>query len=415
MLKQLRGPTRLLLSLLVIMSLFAAACGDDDDTSAGDDGATTDDGTNSDDGTTTDDGTNSDDGTEEPAETVTVTIGLMEDLSGPIEPFGRKVVNGAVLAVEQFNASQDAIIVETVEEDTASDQANAGPSMRQLAGDDSVLAVLGPTATTAIPIASPLAEEIGLTVLAPTSTGALEDGVLNEWMFRVAPITGPSFPVAVGEMKDLLGFETVGIFYDPSNASSQGEVDLLNANAEALGYEIVGTETAEAGQTDLSGVVSNLAGENPDAIWISHADIAVMSAFMIQARERGIEADFIGAAPFTNAEIFELAGDAGEGSTTFVPFLASNPEVADFVAAYEERWGEAPDVFAAEGYAGTQVLLNAIANAAELTRAAVRDAVAATAGLQTVIGSVTYGGSQDNTTPELVVVRVEGGQFVAVG
>jgi branched-chain amino acid transport system substrate-binding protein len=97
-----------------------------------------------------------------------------------------------------------------------------------------------------------------------------------------------------------------------------------------------------------------------------------------------------------------------------VPFLptSSSTTVKDFVAKYQAKYNAKPDLFAAEAYDATVVLMDGIKAAGSDNAEAVRAAIGKLKDIPAATGSVSYQGGPDNTTPHYTLVKVEGGAFV---
>lgn len=412
----MRRTTTKVFAALAAGALIVAACGGDDDGPAdADPPAPTDAPDDDADDVVADDDAPDDAPDDTPAvsDDDPILIGLAMDFTGAIAPFGNPIADGARLALKQKNDAGgiDGRAVEFIEDDLASDRALMAGSIRRLAGDG-VVGIVGPVSSTALVVGAPVAEEEAVPMVPPSSVEQFEEGVLNEWIYRVAPVNAVALPLMVEEMLEVTPFERLAIFYDPANNASVDDVRLLEGLAEQGLFEVVAIETAEEGATEFSGQISNISAADPDAIWFAHL-VEENAGFMIQARERGIDAQFLGGVTFTNREIFEIAGDAATGAVTFVPFLATadRPETQEFVAAFEAEYGSTPDVFAAQGFDATNVLISAIESAGAPERDAVREALS-TLTHEGATGTVTYDGPSDNTTPEMILVRVEDEVFV---
>jgi branched-chain amino acid transport system substrate-binding protein len=342
-----------------------------------------------------------------------ILIGVVHDLTGPIGPYGSDMLLGAELAVTKFNEAGgfDGRLIELVVEDLASDRALTAAAIRKLA-DRGVVAIHGPTSSTALVVGAPVAQEAGLVLLPPGSQEAFGPDVLNEWIFRIAPVTANALPGVLDQMQAVAPFTKLAVFYNPANNASIDDSRLLQELASNHGFEVVAVETAEAGETDFSTQVSNIAAAGADAIWMSHV-VEENAAFMIQARERGITAQFFGGTTFTNPQIFSLAAAAGEGAITYVPYFSgsSNPETADFVSSFATAYGKDTNSFSAYGYAAMQALILAITESGSVDRGAIRTAMADLS-FPSALGTITWKGAGDNTTPEVNLVRVTGGVFV---
>lgn len=346
-----------------------------------------------------------------------VKIASIEDLTGPIGPYGKAILNGTHLAIDEANAAGGVLggrQVELQSEDAASDKGTV-PSLLRKVSSSGATAVIGPTSSSALVLAAPVAKQLETVLVAPSSSEEFKDGVLNDWTFRVAPTEAGAFTELFGEMQKRLGFKRVAMFYDEANNASLSERRLLEENQQELGYELVAVEASPEGRTDVSGVVSKIAAAKPDVIFVSHL-VPESAAFLKQVRARGLDAHFVGGAQFATTQIFDIAGKAGEGSLTFVPYIAASdkPAVKAFNAAYEKQFNAKPDQFAALGYDTAKVVMAAIEQAGSADRKAVRDALAELKPVDGVTGSISYQGGPDNATPELVLVEVEDGKLVPV-
>lgn len=403
----MRSGRNVLTGFFVVFALLLAACGGSDDTdTAGEGGAAT---------TAAGSGSAATAGGSGAPSGEPILVGVAHDLSGPVGPYGTEMLNGAELAVERFNQAGglDGRPVELRVEDLASDRARIASAVQKLAGQG-VVAVHGPTSSTALVVGAPVAEGEGLVMIAPGSVEKFDEGVLNDWIYRIAPVTAVALPDVLAQMQKASPFTKLAVFYDPANNASVDDLKLLEQLAGSAGFEVVTAETADEGATDFSSQISRISSSGADAIWVSHL-VEENAAFMIQARERGLDAPFLGGATFTNRKIFELAGEAGEGSIAYVPFLASStrPEAAEFVEAFEAAEGKEPDVFAAQGFDAMTALLNGLRAADSVDADSLRQAME-NLSFEGATGPVAYDGPGDNTSPGVVLVRVEGGKFVPV-
>ena len=93
----------------------------------------------------------------------------------------------------------------------------------------------------------------------------------------------------------------------------------------------------------------------------------------------------------TSAEIQE-AGDAAEGVITISGWSVGSdaPGSQAFVQKYQAAYGVEPSPWAAQAYATLHILANAIANAQSTDAAAIRDALAQTMDLPTILGNFSF-------------------------
>lgn len=341
-----------------------------------------------------------------------IVLGSMQDLTGSNAPYGTSVQKGIDLAVEQFNAAGgfegEQVTIEKV--DLGSDPAAVTAAVRKLSSKG-VIGIQGPTTSAAFKLSAPVAQQQKVLVSAPTSVENFDAGVLNDWTKRVAPIQANAWPQIMGTLLEASGNpERIAVFLNPANTASVQEAGLIEDYASEGGYEVQ-VETSPEGQTNVTAVVSRTLAFNPDAIFMAYGGAAEASTFMKGIRERGSDVPFIGSASFTNAELFKLAGAAGEGTHVMVAFLDSPDagEVAQrFVADFKKKYGSAPDTVAAEGFDSTNAMLQAMVKAKSTDRDKIR---AAYDGLsfEGALGQLSYGSGPDNAAPEFQLAQVRNG------
>ena len=107
----------------------------------------------------------------------------------------------------------------------------------------------------------------------------------------------------------------------------------------------------------------------------------------------------------------ETAGAAAEGTTIAYYF---NPERTDkpwldFVGRYQKRWGEKPEIYAAYGYDGARLMIEAI-NKAGPNRFRVRDYLANLDEWDGVTGHMVFDARWDNIVP-MAIAEFKQGQW----
>ena len=91
---------------------------------------------------------------------------------------------------------------------------------------------------------------------------------------------------------------------------------------------------------------------------------------MVQGRQLGIPATvrFIGGNGLNSAQLAKLAGPAAEGAISGAAWFigAETPGNQAFVKAYQEKYSNPPDQFAAQAYTGVYLLAYAIRDAGKV-------------------------------------------------
>jgi branched-chain amino acid transport system substrate-binding protein len=181
--------------------------------------------------------------------------------------------------------------------------------------------------------------------------------------------------------------------------------------ARRLGCPAVQELLFTPGKDDLRHQIDAIRDSQPDAIFFLGEPDDV-GRFARQFRQAGIQARFFGTDLLMDDRFLRNAGEAAEGTviTTFFDPARGDPLWVDFVARFRERWGHAPDPYAAYAYDGAQILIHAIQTAGP-NRWRIRDQVCNLDFYKGVTGWMQFEGTSTNIAP-VRLVRFEHGHRV---
>jgi branched-chain amino acid transport system substrate-binding protein len=193
---------------------------------------------------------------------------------------------------------------------------------------------------------------------------------------------------------------------------SRGSAAAMRAGIADIGGTIVAE--VDVSQRTAQSALPELRAAAPDAFLVT--PLVDQSAAVVDViRGAGLDAVLIGGNSFNTLAITGAAGDAIEG--TYVG-AAWNPAVDTaaserFVEAYTEKYGMAPDLFAAQGYSSVYVLLDSLKRAGTTDSPALRDALVEASDVDTPLGSLTFSDNRE-AQHEPVVQRFEDGKLVVL-
>jgi branched-chain amino acid transport system substrate-binding protein len=406
---------RTLLIVLAVMAMVLTACGNGDE--GGDTTAPPPEET-----TTT---------AETPEETTTtegemmeapdsIRIGAVVPLTGPFAGGGAQIERGYIYAVDAINEAGgvfveeygQAIPLELDVRDDASDPNQTTSIMDDLAGTD-IVAYLGGFATPVHAAGSATAERNGIPYLgAATSTQALhEQGY--QYFFSPFP-KSPDMAGTVFEMLNGLIEEgerplNVGIFQETTDWGEELG-PLFVQEAEDHGYEVVYHETYAPGTTDFTDLILGARAAEVEAL-LSLPTPPDGFAIYQQMGELGWKPPFNLVIRAADVPTWNDLGPAGEGvvmSTPWHPGLGY-PGTDAVNERHLEEVGRPADPVIGSAYALIEILADAIERAGTLDHDAVRDAIAATDGLATIIGPITFRDDGTAEVPNPHMQRIEGG------
>jgi branched-chain amino acid transport system substrate-binding protein len=330
-----------------------------------------------------------------------IKIGAVVPLTGAFAGGGAQIERGYVYAVEAINEAGGVMVdefgvalpLELDVRDDASDPNQTTSIMDELAGDD-IVAYLGGFATPVHAAGSATAERNGIPYLgAATSTQALhEQGY--QYFFSPFP-KSPDMAATVFEMLNGLIPEgerplQVGIFQE---ATDWGEElgPLWVEEAGNHGYEVVLHETYAPGSTDFTDIILAAQAAEVQALFSLPTPPDGFAIYQ-QMGELGWKPPFNLVVRAADVPTWNDLGEAGEGvvlSTPWHPGLGL-PGTEEVNQRHIDEEGRPADPVVGSAYALIEILADAIERAGTLDHQAVRDAIAATDGLSTIIGPVTF-------------------------
>lgn len=341
--------------------------------------------------------------------TINAKIGVISFLTGPGAAYGEAITNGFKLAQKEIN-KEGKVNIELVIEDSAGKQEQALSSAQKLMSDDEIVALLGPTLSTEMNVVGPEADLNGIPIMG-TSTTVKGIPQIGEYVFRNSIPEELAIPAAMDKAVKKYGVKKVALLYGNDDVLTKAGYDVMKEDAEKRGLKVVTTQTFQKGQSDYNAQLTKIKSLNPDLILCS-ALYNEGAVIMDQARKLGIKAPFVGGNGFNSPEVIKIAGDAAEGLVVATPWFAGkqDPKVQEFIKNYKAEYGKEPDQFAAQAYDALYIYAEALKNAGEADRDALRDALAEIKGFQGVLGDFSFDKDGD-VKMDPTVITIKDGKF----
>jgi branched-chain amino acid transport system substrate-binding protein len=341
-----------------------------------------------------------------------ITLGGVNQLSGPVPGLAETAVKGAQAYINMVNAN-GGVCGRQVKLIVADDRSEAGQNAAQheqlksrvlgFAGEFSAL------------------DGGGATVLKGTNIPTVSVDTDPAWSGVTGHYSPTSFANAVTPQRYRYmasrGAKTAALVVVAVSAA-RSNADFEQKNFEAAGIRVVLRQEVSVTEFSFAAAARAVANSKADVMLFLHtADASAAMARELQ------KVPYLPKFPYYivayGSSFLETAGTAAEGAATpltFAPFedRASNPSVNDLLTWFERTGpGLKPDRFAVDAWAGTRLLLEAVASVpGAITREAVLARLAAThrwdaGGLETPsdVGA-------RKPTGCYVVVRVRSGRWV---
>lgn len=342
-----------------------------------------------------------------------IKIATQSPLSGPQSVLGVGIKNGAQLALEQA-AEEMAAMGVTLELVPFDDQATPDigvANAKNIAADPAILCVVGHLNSGVMIPSMEEYHNAGLAAVSPANTNPVitDRGYpeINRIVGRddVQGVVGQQFAF------ETEGIQSVYIMHDKT-AYGQGVAEFFRQAAEEAGMEVLGFEGTEE-QANFDSIITPIIAANPELVYFGGI-YSQAGIFFRQARDKGVTAAFMGPDGLDSSELANLGGDAVEGmyySTVSAPATVYEG-AADFIADYEERFGEQTQPFSAQAYDSMNICIDGIKRAMEEaggvpTRAQVAEAVRATTDFPGITGNVTFNENGDKTVATYFVLQVQ--------
>ncbi len=300
-----------------------------------------------------------------------MVLGCLLPLSGRLSTIGFRVQRGMELGAKGAP-------VTLFFRDTRTDPATAAGLTRDLAQDQSVLAILGPLSSSAAQNAADAAQQSSIPLIALSQKDGLTQ--TGDWIFQ-AFLTPSQQVRALVRQALSMGIKRFAIFYPDSfygrafQQSFQDEVTAQGGELEAQIYFSPGTQDFGPTMATLAKSLKPQAPGTPGGLALfipdDAATVAAIAGALSGTPLKG--AQLLGTNLLNNLNMPEDQKKALQGIIFPGAFFAGdpNPDVQKFIAAYKQKYGEEPDYLAAQGY----VVMRVMARMAELRQAVSRTAL----------------------------------------
>ena len=341
-----------------------------------------------------------------------VPVGAVLSLTGAAAQYGESQRNGLELAAEQLN-EQGGVTYDLTVEDDQTDPRQGITAFEQFISQDDVSVIIGPTLSNTAMQTNPVAQEEEVPVLGISNTAA---GVtdIGDNIFRNSLTESAVIPQTVEQAKEALALERVVVMYANDDAFTESGYEAFAAALEENDVEIAETITFSKSDTDFRALLTRARQHDPDAIVVS-ALIEAAIPLVTQARELGIDVPIIGGNGFNSPALMEGAGEAAEGVVVGAAWnsASDSPENQAFIEAYTEQYGSPPDQFAAQAYAGMNLIDTAVRAGCSAEREDIKEQLGQLEGVPTVLGEFSITDTRDADHPAVVQV-VQNGEFAVL-
>jgi branched-chain amino acid transport system substrate-binding protein len=347
-------------------------------------------------------------------------IAILAPLSGAVPSFGASARNGALLAIDQWNA-RGGVLGMNIRPIIEDSQCSAGPAIdaaNKVVNEDKVHYIVGEVCSSASIPVSMIANAARVIQISPTSTNTRvtvdDDGIVKPYIFRACFVDPFQGKMAALFAFSRLNARTAFLMLDERNGYVKGLSDTFEEEFQRLGGVIVGKSTHSGMDTDFTSTLDEIKRSSPDLVYLPDY-YNVVSLVARQAKARGLIMPFLGGDGWDSSDLDMKATEGGYFTNHYSPEDAS-PEVRDFLEAYGTMYKDTsgrpvvPDAIAALAYDATNVLLQAISLADGDDTDAVRAALETNA-FDSLAGRLTFD-AQHNPLRSAMIIHITRGRAV---
>ena len=284
-----------------------------------------------------------------------ITLGSIQDLSGPIAGFGKQSRLGMMLAVDEIN-EQGGINgrkLKLIVEDSAYDPKKAVLAAQKLVNQDKIFMMLGHLGTAQNMAAMPVQFEKNVINFFPITAAREMYEPFHKLKYSFAATYFDQMRNAVPKLVKDKGSKKVCTMYQDDDFGLEvlrgGEAGL-----KTIGMEFVEKTSYKRGATDFSSQVSKMQASGCDLIVLGTIIRETIGAIGT-AKKSGYNPTFLASSAGYTDLIHKLGGAAMNGlyatMTVQNPYLdeASKP-IQFWAAKYKTKFNEDPTVFSVYGY-----------------------------------------------------------------
>jgi len=285
-------------------------------------------------------------------------VGLINHLTGDAAAYGQSMKKGTELALDVINGAGGigGTKVEVIFEDDRLNAADAQTAFLKLTQSDKVPVVMGSSSSSITLSICPRAQESKVVQISSVSTApSLKD--CGKYFFSAMASDTAQGPEWV-KVAESLGAKEAAVMYI-NNDYGIGVKDTFVQAFEAAGGKVLIAQPFELGGKDFRTEVLKVKATNPKVTFIVD-HVAEGSIVVKQAKELGLETQWVTDVSMVAKEVIDLSGAASEGVMGLRAGSTVTPEYKAFQEAFTKKFNEEPTIWSDFAYDTMMLVAKAI-------------------------------------------------------
>ena len=293
----------------------------------------------------------------------TIKIGIAGPKTGPVTQYGDMQFMGAKQAIADINAKGgvDGKLLEAKEYDDACDPKQAVAVANKVV-NDGVKFVVGHLCSSSTQPASDIYEDEGVIMITPAATSPEITSRGYKLVFRTIGLDSAQGPAAGNYIADHVKPKVVAVIHDKQQYG-EGIATAVKQTLEKKGVKVALFEGINAGDKDFGSLIQKLKQANVDFVYYGgyHPELGLI---LRQAKEKGLNAKFMGPEGVGNDSISQIAQGASEGLLVTLPkSFDTDPANKAIVEEFAKNKQDPTGPFVFPAYSAIEVIAGGIAAA----------------------------------------------------
>ena len=284
-----------------------------------------------------------------------ITVGTIQDLSGPLAGFGKQIRLGMMLRVDEIN-EQGGINGRKLKlqiEDSGYDPRKAVLAAQKLVNQDKIFAMLGHLGTAQNNAAMPVQFEKNVVNFFPVTAAREMYDPFHKLKYAFAAPYYDQMLTSLPKLVKEKGAKKVCTIYQDDEFGLE-VVRGAEAGLKTIGMELAEKTSFKRGATDFSSQVARLKAAGCDFVALGTI-IRETIGTIAESRKTGFNPTFMGTSASYTDLIHKLGGKAMDG--LYASMAVANPYLDDasqpvrfWANKYKTKFNEDPTVFSVYGY-----------------------------------------------------------------
>ncbi len=293
-----------------------------------------------------------------------ITLGTIQDLSGPLAGFGKQIRQGMLLRVDELNeqGGVNGRKVKLLVEDSGYDPKKAILSAQKLVNQDKIFMMVGHLGTAQNLAAMPIQFEKNVINFFPITAAREMYEPYHKLKYAFAATYYDQIRIAVPKLAKDRNVKNVCIIYQDDDF---GQEVLRGAEAglKTIGMAFTETTSYKRGATDFSSQVAKMKASGCEMVVLGTI-IRETIGTIGESRKTGFNPLFLGSSAAYTDLIHKLGGKAMDGlfatMTSQNPYVdAAEQPIRFWANKYKTKFSDDPTVFSVYGYAAIDAFIRA--------------------------------------------------------